>query len=549
MTPTPSNSYSRGARDVPLLRETIGESLRRVAERFPEREALVVRHQAYRATYAELWRQVDAAARGLVARGVRKGDRVGIWAPNRYEWVVTQLATARVGAILVTINPAYKTAELRYALDKAGVSLLVMARGFRGTDYLAMLADVRDSCPRLRQAIVLDDDWEGLLADGRQVSDTALAEREATLHADDAINVQYTSGTTGAPKGATLTHRNILNNAYFTGRSLGYREDARVCVPVPLYHTFGMVIGTLGCLTHGACMIIPGEGFEPAAVLAAVEEERCNSLYGVPTMFIAELAEPDFARYDLSSLRTGAMGGAPVPVEVMHQVRSLMHMDEVAIACGMTETSPVATQTAPDDPLDKRVGTVGRVHPHVEVKIVDPATGATVPRGTPGEQCTRGYNVMLGYWNDPDATAAAIDADGWMHTGDLAVMDDDGFVSIVGRLKDMIIRGGENIYPREIEELLHGLPDVSEAEVIGVPSRRFGEEVMAWVKLRDGATTTGPELAAACRGRVAGYKIPRHWKIVEAFPMTITGKVQKYRLRELAIEQLGLHRAPEVATA
>jgi len=534
---------------VPLLEETIGESLRRVAERFSEREALVVRHQAYRATYGELWRQVDAAARGLVACGVRKGDRVGIWAPNRYEWVVTQLATARVGAILVTINPAYKTAELRYALDKAGVSLLVMARGFRSIDYVAMLADVRDSCPRLRQVIVLEDDWEGLLAGGRQVGDVALMEREAMLHADDAINVQYTSGTTGAPKGATLTHRNILNNAYFTGRSLGYREDARVCVPVPLYHTFGMVIGTLGCLTHGACMVIPGEGFEPAAVLAAVEEERCTSLYGVPTMFIAELAEPDFARYDLSSLRTGAMGGAPCPVEVMHQVRSLMHMDEVAIACGMTETSPVATQTAPDDPLDKRIGTVGRVHPHVEVKIVDPATGGTVPRGTPGEQCTRGYNVMLGYWDDPGATAAAIDADGWMHTGDLAVMDNDGYVSIVGRIKDMIIRGGENIYPREIEEFLHSLPDVIDAHVIGIPSERYGEEVMAWVKPRDDAMITAPDLAAACSGRIASYKIPRHWTIVDDFPMTITGKVQKYRLRELAIEQLGLQPAAQIAKA
>jgi len=540
VAPAQAGSYSRGPTGVPLLDDTIGESLRRTVERFPQREALVVRHQGYVATYAELWREVDRAARGFMARGVGKGDRVGIWAPSRYEWVVTQLATARIGAVLVTINPAYEAAELRHALDKAGVSLLVMARGFRGADYAAMLDGVRESCPQLRDAIVLDDDWQALLAEGERIGDAALAEREATLHCDDAINIQYTSGTTGAPKGATLTHRNILNNAYlFTGHALRYSEHDRVCVPVPLYHTFGMVIGTLGCVAHGACMVLPGESFDPGAVLAAVEAERCTSLYGVPTMFIAELAHRELASFDLSSLRTGAMGGAPCPVEVLHQVRSRMHMDEVAIACGMTETSPVATQTAPDDPLDKRFGTVGRAQAHVEVKIVDPATGATVPRGVPGEQCTRGYNVMLGYWNDPVATAAAIDGDGWMHTGDLAVMDAGGYVSIVGRIKDMIIRGGENISPREIEELLHGLPGVADAHVVGVPSRRWGEEVMAWVKPRDGAAITGPELAAACRGRIASYKIPRHWRITDAFPMTITGKVQKYRLRELAIEQLG----------
>jgi fatty-acyl-CoA synthase len=536
---TRAGSYSRGSTAEPLLRETIGASLRRIAERLPDREAVVVRDQAYRVTYGELWRQVDAAARGLMARGVAKGDRVGIWAPNRHEWVVTQLATARIGAILVTVNPAYRTTELQHALEKAGVSRLVLARGFGNADYVEMLDDVRDRCPRLREAIVLEDGWEALLADGERVGDAALAEREASLRCDDAINVQFTSGTTGAPKGATLTHHNVLNNAYFTGRLLGYDEHDRVCVPVPLYHTFGMVIGTLGCLTHGACMVLPGERFEPAAVLAAVEEEACTSLYGVPAMFTAELAQPGFARYDLSSLRTGAMGGAPCPAELAHQVRSRMHMDEVAIACGMTETSPAATQTVPADPLEKRFGTVGRAHPHVEVKIIDPKTGATVPRGVPGEQCTRGYNVMLGYWDDPGATAAAIDAGGWMHTGDLAVMDDDGYVSIVGRIKDMIIRGGENISPREIEEFLHGLPAVSDAQVIGVPSRRHGEDVMAWIKLRDGATTTAQELAAACRGRIAAYKIPRHWRIVDAFPMTVTGKIQKYRLREIAIEQLG----------
>src|SRR4051794_13266410 len=528
-------SHAHGPSDAALLHETIGERLRQTVERFGDRDALVVRHQDYRATYAELWREVDAAARALLARGVRKGDRVGIWAPNRYEWVVTQFATARIGAILVTINPAYQTAELRYALDKAGVSVLVMARGFRGADYAAMLDDVRDSCPALRDAIVLEDDWEAFLASGAGTADQELAAREATLQCGDPINVQYTSGTTCSPKGATLTHHNILNNAYlFARHALRYSEHDRVCVPVPLYHTFGMVIGTLGCLTHGACMVLPGESFEPAAVLEAVAAERCTSLYGVPTMFIAELAEPEFGRYELSSLRTGAMGGAPCPVEVMTQVRTRMHMDEVAIICGMTEPSPVSTQTAPDDPLAKRVGTVGRVHPHVEVKIADPATGETVPRGTPGEQCTRGYSVMLGYWDDPEATARAIDVDGWMHTGDLAVMDADGYVSIVGRIKDMIIRGGENIYPREIEEFLISLPDVADAHVIGVPSERYGEEVMAWVKPAAQARLAPESLAAACRGRIASYKVPRHWRIVHQFPMTVTGKVQKYRLREMA---------------
>jgi fatty-acyl-CoA synthase len=532
----PAVSYARGADDLPLLADTIGENLRKAVARFGEREALVVPHQRYRATYAELWDQVDVAARALMAHGVAKGDRVGIWAPNRYEWVVTQFAAARVGAILVTINPAYESAELAYALNKAGVSVLVMARGFRGADYLGMFLDVVRTCPQVREAVVLEDDCE-------------LAEREASLLPEDPINVQYTSGTTGFPKGATLSHRNIVNNAYFTASMLRYAEQDRVCVPVPLYHCFGMVLGTLACATHGSCMVLPGESFDPGAVLQAVEEERCTSLYGVPTMFIAELEQPDFDRFDLSSLRTGLMGGAPCPLEVMKRVRTRMHMDEVTIVCGMTETSPVSTQTALDDLLENRVSTVGRVHPHLELKIVDPETGATVPRGTRGEQCTRGYSVMIGYWGDDEATNRAIDADGWMHTGDLAVMDDDGYVSIVGRMKDLIIRGGENIYPREIEEVLHGLPDVSDAQVIGVPSERYGEEVMAWVKLREGATIGEPELAEACRGRIAGFKIPRYWKIVEAFPMTITGKTQKFRMRELATAELGLRPGPESEVA
>jgi fatty-acyl-CoA synthase len=516
-----SLSYAKGSSSVALLDQTIGESLRRMVEHFPLREALVVPHQGYRATYAELWQEVDRAARAFMARGVRKGDRVGIWARNRHEWVVTQFATARIGAILVTINPAYQAAEVDYALAKAGVSLLVMADG-----------PVR---PAGVDTIVLETGWDAFLVAGELVGDVELLERELLLSPGDAINIQFTSGTTGAPKGATLTHRNILNNAYFTGRSLSYSERDRVGVPVPLYHTFGMVLGTLASATHGACMVLPGESFDAGAVLEAVEVERITSLYGVPTMFIAELAEPDFERYDLSSLRTGAMGGAPCPVEVMNQVRSRMHMDEVAIICGMTETSPVSTQTAPDDPLEKRVGTVGRVHPHVEVKIVDPETGETVPRGAPGEQCTRGYSVMLGYWDDPGATAAAIDAGGWMHSGDLAVMDDDGYVSVVGRIKDMIIRGGENVYPREIEEFLHGLDGVADAHVIGVPSERYGEEVMAWVKPRPGARLSGERLQELCRGRIANYKIPRRWRIVDEFPMTVTGKVQKFRLREMAL--------------
>jgi len=538
-TLVPKLSYSRGPTDVPLLNETIGERLRSTAERHPTREALVVRHQQYVATYSELWSQVDRAARGLIALGVAKGDRVAMWAPNRYEWVVTQLATARVGAVLVTINPGYRAAELRHALHHAGVSVLLMAERFRDSDYTAILDEVRAELPLLRDVIVLDHHWHWLLATAGFVSAAELAKREASLHPDDPINIQFTSGTTGAPKGVTLSHRNILNNAYFTGCALRYDEHDRVCVPVPFYHCFGMVIGNLACIAHGACVVVPSETFDARAVLETIELEQCTSLYGVPTMFIAELDDPEFDGFDLSTLRTGIMGGAPCPVDVMRSVRSKMGMDEVTIVCGMTETSPASTQTAPNDPLEKRVSTVGRVHPHVEVKIVDPQTGQLVPRGTPGEQCTRGYSVMLGYWGDDGATAAAIDDRGWMHTGDLAVMDDEGYVSIVGRIKDMIIRGGENISPREIEEFLHSLPGVSDAQVVGVPHERLGEEVMAWVKPVAGARLRVDDLIAACRGRFARYKIPRHWKIVDAFPMTVTGKVQKFQLRQMAIAELG----------
>jgi len=541
-------SYTHGAAAAPLIGETIGANLRRTVERFGQREALVVCHQNVRFTYAELWEHTSRCARGLLAHGVQKGDRVGIWSPNRYEWVVLQFAAARVGAILVNVNPAYKAAELEYALRQSGTSVLVLARGFRRTNYVAMLAGVRDRCPELREALVLEDDWAALLASGDQVSDAELAAREAALDFDDPINIQYTSGTTGAPKGATLSHHNVVNNAFFGAEQLRLGERDRLCAPVPLYHTFGCVLASLGCSTHGACLVLPSETFDPLAVLEAVQAERCTALYGVPTMFISELEQARFAEFDLATLRTGMMGGAPCPLEVMKQVQERMHLREVTIICGMTETAPLSTQTSADDPLDKQVGTVGRAHPHVEIKIIDPATGQTVPRGAPGEQCTRRYNVMLGYWNNPEATQHAIDGARWMHTGDLATMDEQGYVKIVGRLKDMLIRGGENIYPREIEEFLHSHPAVSDVQVIGVPDARYGEEVMAWIRLREGAHTSQAELAAFCRGRIATYKIPRYWKFVEEFPMTVTGKVQKFRMRELAMAELGLLSASVAAS-
>ncbi len=542
-------SYVHGTGAVPLLGETIGDNLRRTVAAHGPREALVVRAQGYRATWDQLWESTGRAARGLLARGIARGDRVGIWAPNRYEWVVLQFASARVGAVLVNLNPAYRTSELAHALRQSGLRLLLHARGFRQADYIAMLAQVRADCPALAASLVLEDDWDGLLAEGDRVDPRDLAAREATLQFDDPINIQYTSGTTGAPKGATLSHHNILNNGFFVGEALRLGPEDRVCIPVPFYHCFGMVMGNLACSSHGACMVVPGEAFDALATLQAAQDERCTALYGVPTMFIAELDHPRFAEFDLHRLRTGIMAGSPCPVEVMRQVQSRMHMHQVTICYGMTETSPVSTQTSVDDPLDRRVGTVGRVHPHVEVKLVDPETGAVVPRGAAGELCTRGYSVMLGYWEAPQATATAIDPAGWMHTGDLASMDEDGYMRIVGRLKDLIIRGGENVYPREIEEFLHTHPAVSEAQVIGVPSERYGEEVMAWVRLRPGARLHEDELRAHCHGRIAHYKIPRHWKLVEEFPMTVTGKVQKYRMRELAVIELGLVAADTIETA
>jgi fatty-acyl-CoA synthase len=545
----PAPAYVHGASSVPLLGETIGDNLRRTVERFGDREALVSCHQGFRATYRELWDLAGQAARGLIARGVSKGDRVGIWSPNRYEWTAVQYATARMGAILVNINPAYKTAELEYALRQSGISFLVLARAFRTADYAAMLGEVQNNCPDLREALVLEDGWEALLRDASQVPEADLAAREAELQFDDPINIQYTSGTTGFPKGATLSHHNILNNGFFIGETLRYTERDSVCIPVPFYHCFGMVLGNLACTTHGAAMIVPAEAFDPIATMEAVQAERCTSLYGVPTMFIAELDHPEFGRFDFSSLRTGIMAGSPCPVEVMKKVQSEMGMTEVTICYGMTETSPVSTQSTTDDPLEKRVMTVGRVHPHVEIKVVDPETGAVVERGETGELCTRGYCVMLGYWNNEEATRQAIDAGRWMHTGDLATMDGEGYLNIVGRIKDMIIRGGENVYPREVEEFLYGHPDVVDVQVIGVPSEKYGEEVMAWVRLRDGSRLSRDDLTAYCRGRIATFKIPRYWKFVHGFPMTVTGKVQKFRMREVAVEELGLEQAAGVQTA
>ncbi|WP_224250006.1 AMP-binding protein [Hyalangium gracile] len=542
-------SYVHGTSTLPLLGETIGENLRRTVERHGDAEALVVLSQGFRATYRQLWELTTQVARGLIALGVEKGDRVGLWSPNRFEWVVAQYAMARVGAILVNLNPAYKSSELEYSLRQSGTSVLLLASGFRQSDYRKMLEEVRPRCPELRLALVLEDDWGLLLSNGAKVSERTLADREAALQFDDPINIQYTSGTTGFPKGATLSHHNVLNNGYFIAETLRYGPADRVCIPVPFYHCFGMVIGNLACTSHGACMVVPGEAFDPLAVLQAVQAERCTSLYGVPTMFIAELDHPRFGEFDLSSLRTGVMAGSPCPVEVMKKVQSRMNMREVTICYGMTETSPVSTQSALDDPLDRRVSTVGRVHPHIEVKIVDAETGAVVPRGSPGELCTRGYSVMLGYWNNPEATKSSIDAAGWMHTGDLATMDADGYVKIVGRIKDMIIRGGENVYPREIEEFLHTHPGVSEAQVIGVPSEKYGEEVMAWVKVKPGAALTEKELVAFCTGKISTFKIPRYWKFVEEFPLTVTGKVQKFRMREISVGELGLQAAAAIKTA
>jgi fatty-acyl-CoA synthase len=534
-------SYTSAISDTPLLGDTIGENLDAAVRRFPDRPALIDVPAGRRWSYAELAADVDALALGLLAAGVTVGDRVGIWAPNCAEWVLTQYATAKIGAILVNINPAYRTSELEFVLNQSGARLLVAAQRLKTSDYAAMITEVRPRCAALEQVVLLGTgDWDALLETGRRADRGALGAIE--LSADDPINIQYTSGTTGFPKGATLSHHNILNNGYFVGELCHYTHEDKICIPVPFYHCFGMVMGNLAATSHGAAMVIPAPAFDPVATLEAVQAERCTSLYGVPTMFIAELAVPDFGRFDLSSLRTGIMAGSPCPVEVMKQVIDRMGMSEVSICYGMTETSPVSTQTRVDDSIERRVATVGRVGPHIEVKVIDPATGRAVPRGTPGELCTRGYSVMLGYWRQPDKTAEVIDAARWMHTGDLAVMDDDGYLSITGRIKDMVIRGGENIYPREVEEFLYTHPDILDAQVIGVPDAKYGEELMAWVRMRPGATPlTADALREFCLGKLAHYKIPRYVHITDEFPMTVTGKVRKVEMRERSAEILNLH--------
>jgi fatty-acyl-CoA synthase len=541
-------SYAHGACDEPLLGETIGHNLARIARRFPDSDALVSCHQERRYTYAEFSDAVDRLAAAMLAAGLNKGDRVGVWGPNLADWALTQYATAKAGVILVNINPAYRVHELQYALGQSGCRWIIATPELKGTSFEDMVHDARAALAGLERAIFFGtDEWETLVSAPPRPDE--LERRMAELDFDDPINIQYTSGTTGFPKGATLTHHNILNNGYFAGQLLGYSERDRICIPVPLYHCFGMVLGNLAATTHGACMVYPAETFEPEATLRACAQEQCTSLYGVPTMFIAELGLPAFGDYELDSLRTGIMAGSPCPIEVMKRVSSEMGIDEIGIAFGMTETSPVTTQVRRDDTLEHRCGTVGQVFPHTEIKIVDPVSGRTVPRGEPGEFCARGYCVMSGYWKDPERTSEAIDAQRWMHTGDLATMDADGYVRVVGRIKDMVIRGGENIYPREIEEFLYTHPQIADVQVIGVPDERYGEALMAWVVTRPGASLTEEEVRDFCRGQIAHYKLPRYVKFVDSFPMTVTGKVQKFKMRETAIEELGLGQAAAAVTA
>ena len=543
-------AYAHGAVPVPLLGETIGANLERTAGEHPDRLAMVSRHQDVRLTYAEYDAEIDRVACALLDAGIERGDRVGLWSPNRVEWALVQYATAKLGAILVNVNPAYRTHELEYALKHSGCRLLVAASKFKTSDYVAMVGEVRGGLAELERVVFLDDpSWDELLDGASRVDVGAVRERSAALDPSDPINIQYTSGTTGFPKGATLSHHNILNNGYFVGEGCRITQEDLICVPVPYYHCFGMVMGNLAASSHGACVVLPGEAFEPRSVLEAVQEEGCSVLYGVPTMFIAELDHPEFESFDLSSLRTGIMAGSPCPIEVMRKVIDRMHMAEVTICYGMTETSPVSTQTGADDELELRVGTVGRVHPHVEIRVADPDDGRTLPRGDTGEFQTRGYSVMLGYWEEPERTAEAIDAARWMHTGDQAVMDENGYVRIVGRIKDMIIRGGENVYPREIEEFLYGHPDVADVQVVGVPDERFGEEILAWVKLRDGASFDEEAVRSFCEGKIARFKVPRYVREIDEFPLTVTGKVMKFKLRECGIEELGLKDDATVTTA
>ncbi len=541
-------SYAQGASTIPLKGETVGECLRKTVEKYGEREALVVVSQQYRATYRQLWEQVETVAKALLAHGVNKGDRVGIWAANRYEWVLVQFATARVGAIMVNINPGYKQSGLEYALKQSQVDLLITAQNFRQTDYIEMLNQIRPHCQYPQRTVILGRNWDKFLSRSTEVSDEQLAERENSLSFDDPINIQYTSGTTGYPKGATLTHHNVVNNGFFIGERLMYTEKDRVCIPVPFYHCFGMVLCNMACVTHGACMVVPDEAFEPEQVMKVVQDEKCTSLNGVPTMFIAELEHPNFSKYNFSSLRTGIMAGSLCPVDTMTKVIELMNMKDVTICYGMTETSPVSTQTLTSDPIDKKVNTVGKVHPHVEIKIIDPKSKKILPRGEKGELCTRGYSVMQGYWNAETDTRNAIDDNGWMHTGDLAVMDDEGYVSIVGRIKDIIIRGGENISPKEVEDFLRKHEGIVDVQVIGVPSQKYGEEVMAWVILREGFDFNEEELLRYCKGRIATFKIPKYWKFVKEFPMTVTGKIRKVEMREVSTKELGLENISGIHT-
>jgi len=533
-------SYTNGASNIPLLGETIDENLRKTVAKFPNNDALISAHQHYRATYTEFYEQVTAVAKGLIALGVKSGDCVGIWSPNCYEWTLLQYATAKIGAIMVNINPAYRTSELIYVINQSGLSYIFSAIQFKTSHYKKMIEDAREFTDTLRKEVYWGESWEYFLAQGKKVSDEKLQAYEAKVQFDDPVNIQYTSGTTGNPKGVTLTHHNILNNAYFIGVRMNYTDKDRVCIPVPFYHCFGMVIGNLCCTAHGATMVIPNDSFDATKTLEAVERERCTSLYGVPTMFISELYTLDRHPYDLSSLRTGVMAGALCPPEIMKRVKEQMNMHEITICYGMTETSPVSTQTRIGVPFEKQIHSVGTIQDHIEIKIINPETKAIVPRGESGELCTRGYSVMLKYWNSPQATAQVIDEQRWMHSGDLAMMDEDGYIHISGRIKDLIIRGGENISPKEIEDFLYTYEGVMDAQVIGVPSKKFGEEVMAWIKPNEGVTLTEEELRNFCKDRIAHYKVPRYWKFVNEFPMTISGKIRKVEMREIAAEELGL---------
>ena len=541
-------SYSSGASQYPLLGETIGENLRNTVAKYPQQEALVCVDQNYRATYTEFYSQTEQIAKSLIAIGLQKGDRVGIWAPNRAEWTLLQYATARVGMILVNLNPAYRENELEFVLNQAEISAVFAALCFKTSEYKVMLNNVKDNAKSLKHIIIFEENWDNFLIEGEEISTSEVHQIEQAVQFDDAVNIQYTSGTTGFPKGVTLTHHNLLNNGFFIGVRLNYTHRDRVCIPVPFYHCFGMVIGNMACTSHGACMVIPSDSFDPAKTLNAVEIEKCTSLYGVPTMFIAELELPNFDRFDLTSLRTGVMAGSPCPIEIMKKVQAKMNMKEVSICYGMTETSPVSTQTIIGTPLEKQVSTVGTVQDHLEIKIIDPQTGDILPRGIAGEFCTRGYSVMQKYWNNLEATAQVIDENNWLHTGDLATMDVDGYINITGRIKDIIIRGGENISPKEIEDFLYEHESISDVQIIGVPSIKYGEEVMAWVKVKDGITITEDELKAYCLS-IAHFKRPKYWKFVQEFPMTISGKIRKIEMREVSIKELGLENARKVKTS